>query len=209
MFRLIALSLQKSVNTAIPVFVAVFFVLYAFWFITTKILKLPEKRAVQLVLTTAVAVLVLLCIDKLLRNHSFLSVFKVLVELTPRLLTDTASLGNFFSLANKYISVIIVSLIGTVTIGLCLFVLPDRILRVNWQSLFADNRPGRTPKTTLVVIVLLAIINLCIVVDRMIIEPKGPNIILISIDTLRPDRLGCYGYARDTSPNINRYVLYA
>ncbi len=30
------------------------------------------------------------------------------------------------------------------------------------------------------------------------------NLILISIDTLRSDRLGCYGYGRDTSPNIDR-----
>ena len=31
-----------------------------------------------------------------------------------------------------------------------------------------------------------------------------PNIVLISLDTLRPDHLGCYGYSRDTSPNIDR-----
>lgn len=31
-----------------------------------------------------------------------------------------------------------------------------------------------------------------------------PNVILISVDTLRPDRLGCYGYGKGTSPNIDR-----
>lgn len=31
-----------------------------------------------------------------------------------------------------------------------------------------------------------------------------PNIVFISIDTLRPDHLGCYGYERSTSPNIDR-----
>ncbi len=32
---------------------------------------------------------------------------------------------------------------------------------------------------------------------------EGINVILISIDTLRADHLGSYGYARDTSPNID------
>jgi arylsulfatase A-like enzyme len=32
---------------------------------------------------------------------------------------------------------------------------------------------------------------------------NGPNIIIISIDTLRPDHLGCYGYDRDTSRVID------
>ena len=31
-----------------------------------------------------------------------------------------------------------------------------------------------------------------------------PNVLLISIDTLRADHLGCYGYGRDTSPTIDR-----
>src|SRR6187401_1609735 len=31
-----------------------------------------------------------------------------------------------------------------------------------------------------------------------------PSILLISIDTLRPDHLGLYGYERDTSPYLDR-----
>ena len=34
-------------------------------------------------------------------------------------------------------------------------------------------------------------------------EPRT-NLILISIDTLRADHLGCYGYGRPTSPNVDR-----
>ncbi len=34
-------------------------------------------------------------------------------------------------------------------------------------------------------------------------DSDGINVILISIDTLRADHLGCYGYARDTSPHID------
>jgi arylsulfatase A-like enzyme len=31
------------------------------------------------------------------------------------------------------------------------------------------------------------------------------NVILITVDTLRPDHLSCYGYHRNTSPNIGRF----
>jgi len=34
--------------------------------------------------------------------------------------------------------------------------------------------------------------------------PAAPNLLLITIDTLRADHLGCYGYFRDTSPNLDR-----
>lgn len=34
-------------------------------------------------------------------------------------------------------------------------------------------------------------------------EPARPNVILISVDTLRADHLGCYGYERPTSPTID------
>jgi arylsulfatase A-like enzyme len=37
------------------------------------------------------------------------------------------------------------------------------------------------------------------------VKPPRPNIILISIDTLRADRLGCYGCPTGTSPNIDAF----
>ena len=38
------------------------------------------------------------------------------------------------------------------------------------------------------------------------IAQNKPNIVLIMVDTLRADHLGCYGYERDTSPNIDKLV---
>jgi arylsulfatase A-like enzyme len=42
--------------------------------------------------------------------------------------------------------------------------------------------------------------------------PRHPNVLLYVADTLRADRLGCYGYTRPTSPNLDRFaregVLY-
>lgn len=37
-------------------------------------------------------------------------------------------------------------------------------------------------------------------------EPKPPNVLIVSIDTLRADHLGCYGYPRATSPEIDAFA---
>jgi arylsulfatase A-like enzyme len=34
-------------------------------------------------------------------------------------------------------------------------------------------------------------------------EPAGPNVVLITVDTLRADALSCYGYERETSPFLD------
>ncbi len=44
----------------------------------------------------------------------------------------------------------------------------------------------------------------CKIQDR----PTHPNVLLITIDTLRADHLGCYGYRLATSPNIDRLAKY-
>jgi arylsulfatase A-like enzyme len=38
---------------------------------------------------------------------------------------------------------------------------------------------------------------------------RPPNVLLVVVDTLRKDHLGCYGYSRDTSPNIDRLAEVA
>jgi len=37
-------------------------------------------------------------------------------------------------------------------------------------------------------------------------KAKRPNIVVIIVDTLRADKLGCYGYSEDTSPEIDYYA---
>lgn len=39
--------------------------------------------------------------------------------------------------------------------------------------------------------------------------PERPNIVLITLDTLRADHLGCYGYDRNTSPVLDRFAARA
>ncbi len=41
------------------------------------------------------------------------------------------------------------------------------------------------------------------------LDAQRPNVILVSLDTLRADHLGCYGYHRPTSPNIDALAKVA
>ena len=54
------------------------------------------------------------------------------------------------------------------------------------------------------ILIVLIIYNRSIYFFKNINRSKGPNIVLISIDALRPDHLSCYGYHRNTSPNIDQ-----
>ncbi|MFH1184750.1 MAG: sulfatase [Chloroflexota bacterium] len=42
-------------------------------------------------------------------------------------------------------------------------------------------------------------------------EPPGrqPNVLLVLVDAVRADHLGCYGYARNTSPNLDQFAREA
>ena len=50
-----------------------------------------------------------------------------------------------------------------------------------------------------VVVLAVALLLLLLVRGR-----RPGNVLLITIDTLRPDHLGCYGYAQIKTPNIDR-----
>ncbi len=58
--------------------------------------------------------------------------------------------------------------------------------------------------TACALITILLLLNLTIWVFSQIYVTKGPNVVLIVIDTLRADHLGSYGYARETSPAIDK-----
>ena len=68
----------------------------------------------------------------------------------------------------------------------------------------AHTKPARTKHSTQgLTALLVAVILACLAINCGKEAPQI-NLVLIGVDTLRPDHLGCYGYDRATSPNIDR-----
>jgi arylsulfatase A-like enzyme len=98
-----------------------------------------------------------------------------------------------------------------VVVWLCRFAMRHRA-RVR-RALRASLSGLGGPRTAGIALVLLAGVNLAAALDlssdrsasdRSAPGGQRPNILLITIDTLRADHLRAYGYARPTSPNIDR-----
>jgi arylsulfatase A-like enzyme len=75
------------------------------------------------------------------------------------------------------------------------------------MSRTANARSARSARRTLRALLgapLAALLAALLVAAGCGPAPPRPNIVLISLDTLRADRLGVYGYDRGTSPNLDR-----
>jgi arylsulfatase A-like enzyme len=66
--------------------------------------------------------------------------------------------------------------------------------------------PNPLTRRRLLIVVALAVAAAAVVAVRYTRSPSvRPNVILVSIDTLRADHLGCYGYRRPTTPHLDAF----
>lgn len=71
--------------------------------------------------------------------------------------------------------------------------------------LIADCNTMRSAKTCRLIFPLVVLISgTFLFVSKAKAPATGSNVVLITIDALRPDHLGCYGYNLNTSPNIDK-----
>ncbi len=94
-----------------------------------------------------------------------------------------------------------------VEVGLIfVYVLLSKIKFAQIKRYLALSSEGFVRKTAVALIALAATCNLLSLVQKSLVPPKHPNVLVILPDTLRPDHLGCYGYHRRTSPNIDKFA---
>lgn len=104
-------------------------------------------------------------------------------------------------------------LLGQSLFVICLFFLFLRFEKISSHFLKSKilnffKSPGITIVTG-AVFSIFVLINMLALGQKLFYAPSGPNVILIVPDALRADHLGCYGYNRPTSPQIDKFAADA
>ncbi len=78
------------------------------------------------------------------------------------------------------------------------------ILKASQKKFDCGSITSRIKTWFVLALVIVVLLNAASYSYFKLNNPTRLNLILVSIDTLRADHLSCYGYKRDTSPNIDR-----
>lgn len=117
----------------------------------------------------------------------------------------STSIANNLDIGMNILSIALFLLTASAIILICALILSKiNILNPAQNFIHSIINSTITRSLGLGIIVLLVLFNIFIYGYQKLQTSDGPNVILISIDTLRADHLGAYGYDRNTSPNIDR-----
>jgi arylsulfatase A-like enzyme len=129
--------------------------------------------------------------------------------------TFTARLGSFTSSPREtsIIFLLVLGVTGVIVITLMTYLVSRTGFPASLKKTIVTITTSKsTMAAGALIVVFVLLLNIFLPVYRNLNTPDGPNVILITIDTLRADHLGAYGYERDTSPNIDKLaedgVLY-
>jgi len=203
MFRLAALSLQQWMNASLLVFL---FLLPLFLFVA-MVLRASRERLVQLGAGFVSISLLLFAGGMLLHRVTHYPLPPVLRYLHTSL-SDAGKrevllkyLADHSAKHPGFVYQAVWGAVGLLFLFLGFLVL---FLRLDWERISRPLRGDRLRRAGLVLAGFLLCLNAAVLVDRAAFKPEGPDIILIYMDALRADHLGCNGYPRDTSPFIDQ-----
>jgi arylsulfatase A-like enzyme len=107
---------------------------------------------------------------------------------------------------NKYLLALAISLfLFLLFIFLCSWFLSKKFNYIKFKNaLYNAYKKRKQQKLIIFYIILWLILNIFGMIYKKINTPNGPNIIFLTVDTLRADHLLCYGYFRHTTPQIDK-----
>lgn len=186
MFRSLTVSLREFLNRWVALFAAISLVILVLQLLVSFAAKLTRRRS-QSARTEAE--------DHARNPERPLKVHLVLLVCCTFFFWGGWAINHYW-LPHKFHPI---SLLIDFGILLLMVLLGRALLRLRWE-----NALKVLPGTALILVALLLVLNASIVIDAKANAARGPNILLLLVDCLRPDHLGCYGYSRNTSPYIDK-----
>jgi len=213
MTRLSAISLRSSINGYSLIVTGGLCLVFVILKLIPKIIKINKRVAVLL---TAIG-LMLFGAEWFLRKYTVYTMFSIPKKTFNRLtqlVTGEISTGYFLSLIKTHIPAIII----LTTAILLMAVFFTLLIKTHWKNqsvtygldkidlIFGGNR---IKIIALSVIILVLILNLSAFFMVRKNSSRGPNVVLMIVDALRKDALGCYNQKATNSPNIDKFARKA
>jgi len=203
LYNLILLDLQYNITKYSIIFILIAFIIIALilffkkmnpWITGSRITSI-KKLYLSIFFIASIIILLGICYFYFVDIVAFLKVSPA-----------TEWLGNFTK-SKQDTSFIFSAILGLVVLLFILFFaysIWHRALENVLDNISKRMNSGIIKSLGIAVIGLVIFFNVFMFGYTRLNTPEGPNIILISIDTLRADHLGSYGYERDTSPNMDK-----
>lgn len=167
----------------IPIILIIFLMIFFVYFILTNVLKdgINAKRHTYKVVVTIILVgLFLIAGNKLNKSPWY---------------------PNFFSVTGFFYNTIVT--ISFLFLGFIVLKISPGIY--GFLSLrVPKNFHSRFFRFAIITVFFILILNGAFYYHQLHMDRNGLNVLFITVDTLRADHLGSYGYMRDTSPNIDK-----
>lgn len=213
LYNLMLFDIQSIVTEYLIIFtlIALALVLLDIWLkriFQGSFLKSSDSKNSEITVIDAVSVSVVLYIVIALVCYSFYP--QILEELKNTTLAEPLRTLNK-SGVYKYAALIIFLVVTAVSFIylISLLLVKLRIISlIKWKlSAITNSKPVQT--LGIIIFGTVLFYNGAIYGYKEVNQPEGPNVILITIDTLRADRMGSYGHWRNTTPNIDRFAQKA
>jgi arylsulfatase A-like enzyme len=208
-YNLVLLSLGKYINQYTLKAILAFIVLLALVVLTRRLIKfcVTKKPTISKIINKRVIVSVLI---SLIILYIFDEVFRfyykdIIMYLKGTALNDLLDQITDSRRDTREIYRTVINISGITTFILSAYILfryrlSERLINALYNIACSRFAPYLGVSLALVLVIL----NIYLVSYKVLSTPDSPNVILISIDTLRADRLGSYGNPRNTSPNIDK-----
>lgn len=205
MYNLTALAFQEITAYVIYFAVGLTMVHGLGFLVMVKWKKKDQAKVAMLDTLFLLPAMGLLIFDQLLREFTYytlgLGIERFFTQITA-FFKKEIGFSDFLNLIKRNKTAFVFFVLGIAVLVFLVWV--ARRLRWDRVSQWLDSRSGIIRRVAIGLVTCVLLLYAGIFIHSRSARPGGPNILLIVVDCLRADHLTCYGYHRNTSPEMDQ-----